>query len=615
MPGDKLLYLVSLIAYMFGAITFSVLTLFYWRQRGGGRRKNRGAVFPAFASVCAIAFVLNLLLRIPAAQTDESVWGIALPAALAMATGLLPPLLVHVVVAEEGKGRYALIPFYTVALVASAGHALNDVGLLDFAWAERFDLAPAMVLGASGAVGLAIQYRSGLASAQRRRHRWWTRLLLLLVVLFCAASLTAPGAVVNVGPDYLVLAFFCVTLYYKERLVFFDLILKRAAFFLAGMAGLAVFLLLNPHSLDRLPQGGSQLWVTVLLVVLLWLSAPWMYGRVSQAIDSLCLGRRYSAPEAERAFIGAVQAASTEEELRTRAEVSLQEIFQSRSTVCFSQVDATDLEDGGLAVLLEGRGAPAGAVAVAPRRDSIPFLSDDHRLLRSLAQTLGVVLENVRFRDAQRRQEEREQQLRWLASRAELRALRAQINPHFLFNALNSIAGLIASDPRLADETIEQLAQVFRYTLRKSETEWVRLDEEVEFVMAYLNVERARFGERLHVEVDLPNEAGAVPVPAMTIQPLIENAVKHGISSVERRGVIRLIASLRDGRLTIEVCDNGPGFPSGFAVGDAGHGLRNVAERISGYYGSSAGLRCENTADGACVRLELPAMVAQTCVS
>src|SRR5437763_7287914 len=110
-----------------------------------------------------------------------------------------------------------------------------------------------------------------------------------------------------------------------------------------------------------------------------------------------------------------------------------------------------------------------------PRPDEVPFLSDDLALQQSLARTLGVVLENVRFR-------QREHSLRLLAGRAELKALRAQINPHFLFNALNAIAGLIHTQPALAEVTVERLAEVFRYTLRESATEWVRLDEEIEFV-------------------------------------------------------------------------------------------------------------------------------------
>ena len=189
-----------------------------------------------------------------------------------------------------------------------------------------------------------------------------------------------------------------------------------------------------------------------------------------------------------------------------------------------------------------------------------------------------------------------------------MKALRAQINPHFLFNALNAIAGLIHTRPELAEETVEQLAEVFRYTLRKSEKEWVRLDEELEFVAAYLRVEEARFGERLQVKVSVDAAATAIAVPAMSIQPLVENAIKHGTSTVEGQGRVELSVTLNAEALCIEVCDNGPGFPTGFSLAapGSGHGLRNIAERLSGYYGDSARISWENQAEGTMVRLQIP---------
>lgn len=257
---------------------------------------------------------------------------------------------------------------------------------------------------------------------------------------------------------------------------------------------------------------------------------------------------------------------------------------------------------------LERDEALVGAIRLAPRRDAIPYLSDDRRLLESLAGALTIVLDNVRYRAERLRQAEREQQLRWLAGRAELKALRAQINPHFLFNALNSIAGLIRTAPRLADETIEQLAQVFRYTLRKSANEWVPLEEEIEFVAAYLRVEKARFGDRLRLEFDLDPDAGGYLIPAMTIQPLVENAVKHGVLATTGGGAVTLRTRTRAEELSIEVRDDGPGFPTGFSLEDGGSGLglRNVAERLRGYYGDAAGLTWESGPRGASVSLRIP---------
>ena len=159
---------------------------------------------------------------------------------------------------------------------------------------------------------------------------------------------------------------------------------------------------------------------------------------------------------------------------------------------------------------------------------------------------------------------------------------------------------------------MEQLAQVFRYTLRKSEKEWARLDEEVEFAAAYLRVEQARFGERLRVEFQVDPSTDTIQVPAMSIQPLIENAVKHGVSAVEGRGTVGLRARLLEGWLSIEVFDNGPGFPAGFSLSEpaspntGGYGLRNVAERLRGYYGDLAQLYWENGADGTHVFMRIP---------
>jgi LytS/YehU family sensor histidine kinase len=249
-----------------------------------------------------------------------------------------------------------------------------------------------------------------------------------------------------------------------------------------------------------------------------------------------------------------------------------------------------------------------GCIRLKARPNGVPFLSDDRRLLQSFARTLSLLLENVRFRVDRRRQQEREQELRWLAGRAELKALRAQINPHFLFNTLSVIAGLVHYQPELADQTIEQLAQIFRYTLRKSESEWAHLAEEVEFVSAYLRIEQARFGERLQLQFDIDPAAGNLLIPAMSIQPLIENAIKHGVSAAEGCGMVGLRVALERDSLSIEVSDNGPGFPPGFCLENAGngHGLRNVAERLRGYYGDDARLCCDSGSQGARVVLSIP---------
>src|SRR5262249_46906791 len=139
---------------------------------------------------------------------------------------------------------------------------------------------------------------------------------------------------------------------------------------------------------------------------------------------------------------------------------------------------------------------PGAEISLRSDESRKRFLSEDLALLASLAESLAFLLENLRLRDKRLEQEKRVEELELSANRLELKALRAQVNPHFLFNALNTIAGLIPRFPARAQQTIEQLAEVFRFTLRRMDREWVRLEEEMEAVRAYLDVEQARFGNR-----------------------------------------------------------------------------------------------------------------------
>jgi two-component system LytT family sensor kinase len=198
-----------------------------------------------------------------------------------------------------------------------------------------------------------------------------------------------------------------------------------------------------------------------------------------------------------------------------------------------------------------------------------------------------------------------EQELRTLATQAELKALKAQINPHFFFNALNTIAALIHTDPALAEASVERLAGMFRYVLAGSERGQVSLEEELAFVDDYLEIERARFGERLRVTREIDPRALSVPVPSLILQPLVENAVKHGHRD---DGGIELDIRVEpvDGGVNITVADQGPGMPAGYRTGgSSGHGLRNVDERLRKMYGGGLEVR-ENQPQGTVVTICIP---------
>ncbi len=210
------------------------------------------------------------------------------------------------------------------------------------------------------------------------------------------------------------------------------------------------------------------------------------------------------------------------------------------------------------------------------------------------------------FRQVQEKEKQGER-LRALAAEAELKALKAQINPHFLFNTLNTIAELIHTDSERAEETVEQLAEMFRYVLTGSERISVPLEEELAFVDSYLQIEQARFGEQLHVTREVNPDALGASVPGLILQPLVENAIGHG-RGANGRIDLTIRAALDQEDVVITVGDSGPGMPKNFLIGASpGYGLQNVDQRLRKTYGEMYTLDISaNQPRGTVVTLRIP---------
>lgn len=204
---------------------------------------------------------------------------------------------------------------------------------------------------------------------------------------------------------------------------------------------------------------------------------------------------------------------------------------------------------------------------------------------------------------------EREQRLaRALAAaqEAQLAALRFQINPHFLFNSLNAVMSLVgAGRNRDAETVVARLAEFFRATLSNEPNAMVTLEEEFDLLGAYLDIEAARFGDRLNVVMDLPAGLSEARTPHLLLQPLAENAIKHAVAPSKRPVTVRVSASAEGGRLRLEVSDDGGGEAAAARSG-LGVGLGNVAARLTTLYGDQGRLSVQGAPGGFSAEVVLP---------
>ncbi len=233
---------------------------------------------------------------------------------------------------------------------------------------------------------------------------------------------------------------------------------------------------------------------------------------------------------------------------------------------------------------------------LGPRRGGRRYHSDDLDDMRRLG---AAVVEQVeRFRA---------EELRRLADQAELRALQAQINPHFLFNALNTLYGSIDRRSTEARRMVLNLAEIFRYFLRSQRT-FIPLSEELKIVEAYLEIEALRLGDRLETELIISDSGRSTLIPILSIQPLVENAVKHGVAAKPGRARVSVRAEHVPAGLRVTVEDTGVGFErsSTRPQGRTGLGLENVRRRLALCYGSSAELQIQSSGAGTTVSFLVP---------
>jgi len=267
------------------------------------------------------------------------------------------------------------------------------------------------------------------------------------------------------------------------------------------------------------------------------------------------------------------------------------------------------------ALALVGAALACAGITLLGLRPNEPFwlcYRHDFSIAVLITLTLGI---SMGLYDAQRRRldavtsalRERElehERARKMALEARLASLEARLQPHFVFNTLNAISALIQEDPDEAERTVERLAALLRFSLDATERGVVPLEHELTIVTDYVEIERTRFGDRLEYALDIAPDAAGADVPPLTLQPLVENSVKHAIAPRPSGGRLRIEAAAAGHRLRLSVWDDGPGFTA-----DAmrpGHGLDTLRARLAARFGADASLCVARQDGGTLVTVLLP---------
>jgi two-component system, LytTR family, sensor kinase len=587
---------------------------------------------PVLAGIAGVVWSAGALVVHGAADLGMVPPPIAPAVAAYAALGFLPAAAAHSAlrpVASAGACRVLVGLAYSVSILAAILQAHAG-----FTGASLPSPAAMRVLTV-GFVALAVP----VIAVARRQALWRHALLVVALAVFAVSAVhlvdhrdfTSPFWLQVIG-HHAAVPLAVAILLQDYPFAFGDLLLKRMLA-LGGLVGLALCGVLaviwSPlfevvHSdLDRPVVLGTLL----VLVVAVALAYQQVRAWSSAFVDRVVLRR--ASPEAVLADVSRLASESehvdtlvagagrllstalTAAETRWHLVAAPNASADARVVRAISTWDASShlrtvtLEpDGrGAAVVIPTTDAPYHVALVGPLAGGRRFLSADVSLLREVAQVLAHRIDAIRMGHERFEQRWREEEMARLAVDAELRALRAQINPHFLFNALTTVGYLVRTSPDQAVRTLLRLTELLRRVLR-SEDEVVTLAGELQLVEAYLEIEKARFEERLRVSIDVPEAVKHVKIPSFVLQLLVENAVKHGVAASRAGGTVSVTARLQpaaDGaagdRLVLIVSDTGGG---GLADGHEGPGigLANVRRRLELAYGDAASLNLADEANG-----------------
>jgi two-component system LytT family sensor kinase len=548
-------------------------------------------------------------------------------AAAFAALGYLPAVVVHS--ALQARGRRS------ARLLIAAAYALSTAGaLVQVAAAFSHQEIPSPLALRMLTVGYVVVIALLALLARKGPRAGWTLSAVALAAFAVMAlhlqrhTTGSESVPLELVGHHASLPLALVILYQDYRFALVDIFLKRVLTLLAIVliAGLLYALVAVPIVLPHLSAGDGTSWAVMLLIglwVLTALAYPPLRRAIHKFVDRVVLRRadydivrtdvaseiagRSSAPDILNAMCARIAPAMS-------ARVVVWSELAQSTGVAMARVVATN-RGSEASVYVPTADAPAYQLTVSDLSGGRRLLSDDLSLLETLGLIAARRIDAVRVDDERYRRDLREREIVQLAAEAELSALRAQLNPHFLFNTLTTIGQLIQEAPQRALETLYRLTGLLRAVLKRSDGTFVTLAEEMEIVRTYLAIEGARFEERLTVRIEVDDSLASLPVPPLVLQPIVENAVKHGIAPLREGGRVIVRAEIEGEMLLLSVADSGAFVPERELARrrGTGIGLSNLERRLERYYGADATIEMRSSAERGtevCVRIRLATMHA-----
>lgn len=615
--------LVNLVGFTVGVALYAMLAAMVVRHRD---RSESGSVNRLLFLTALLGLVWNAgeLVVLAGRDFGRADGSPFLTAAAYSALGFLPSVVVHSVRITGRRRRLLVYGAYALSTFAAALH---------FWSAYAHSVAPsdfALRTLTFGALALAAALLAmGIRETPGSKSIWATALLIFAVSGLHLSSDSAENSwLVEMVAHQSSLPLVLAILYQNYRFAFADLFLKRAiSLLLIALVAFGLYLFVAAPLLRYHESHGRNDVQAIGLIIALWIATALIYPAVHRfavwVVDSLLL---------KRPDYALVQSSIAEKIERCETVDELMDVVTDELSIVLTAGRATWRELDHL-----GRDSRTGLVRIQREQAEIivptterpayeivlenlgggrRLLSEETTMLEAAALIVSRRIDAMRVVHERCEREFREQEFSKLATEAQLAALRAQINPHFLFNALTTIGYLIQTAPEKAFATLLQLTKLLRGVLSNS-SEFCTVADEMKLIESYLDIERARFEERLAVSVEVPNDVKALPIPSLILQPLVENSIKHGISENKHGGEVKISAALvheaNSEFLELTVVDSGAGLGRSASAHSAGVGLQNVRERLRSHYGNQAVLSVETQpASGtrASIKLPIPKMSA-----